>query len=863
MIGFQINGEFLDLPESPSVELNRNSPIFQQDGFVVEDYTLPITFPNTPRNARILNWPHLVDNAERQRPKWNCTLFYNGVPRLTGELRAKSPINSRVISANFIRGISQIGEDIKKRSIRDVVDDQIVIHSTDFQKSFKLEYDDTVSENQCALIINGTTYEGTDVTDLITVINADTEKTFTVSNPSGNILEITNNSTSEFNPFTIEEFTFASDTTLRSGTVTRRAVWKFVEVPAWVTSYNSLYQEWAADYIGNDSTKPFRLGTFYNRAREKEIPQFNQTVINYIDENGLRPNKIQTGLNSIFAEVFSGTSISPQVTVDHVLSKIEAYYGITIEAFFRNEYPDEPYVFISPMTIDQPLAFLVPYNPLPYFRSRYENSQRPKPSNLFNFYRRDFFLSEFLPDMTVNEILKALQTFFNCEMAFDNDSRILTYTNRKAFAQTRQYQDITDRCEPFTDLQNPILDGVNLKIPRAEKDTLDISTLTLTANPYTSYETGEGERPLELPISVLPTVDFSGTTVVFDSETLPKEVGAMEMEEDESFPLMVGIIHSYKSDIGLSENDLCRLTSITAVQNLTWYGAFNMFEKNWKDWVLLEDSLTTITCNWLMTREQAFNLAWGQRFRIDRNDYLLRDFNVTMRNNGLSMASCHFIRLPYFRDEEDPSITLAWRGVDSSLYCQRVLEDGIWKNSGMAAYAYLEEYVVESDLPTGKVKENKITDPDYIAPTSNTSMCPTSSPGSYTPQYLYITVSPKIIDDRHSISINNVKYGFPYNTDVGVGQVPYPYYMIEDRTVITITLNNISDQTEKWIIKAYIGSTLTRSMEFTITPDTHVQSGRSGRYFPKNPVRNITFDEANGELDNSNYNRIIITRELI
>src|SRR5690606_11764657 len=131
---------FLDLPENPSVELNRNSPIFQQEGFVLEDYTLPITFPNTPKNSRILGWPHVVENAQRTRAKWDCILFYNGVPRLKGELRAKSPINHRNISANFVRGISQIGEDVKERSLRDIVNDSVTIHNQNFQKSFTLDY---------------------------------------------------------------------------------------------------------------------------------------------------------------------------------------------------------------------------------------------------------------------------------------------------------------------------------------------------------------------------------------------------------------------------------------------------------------------------------------------------------------------------------------------------------------------------------------------------------------------------------------------------------------------------------------------------------------------------------------------------
>ena len=113
MIGFQINGEFLDMPADPSVDLQRQSPFFQFEGIIQEDYTLPIAFPNTPKNKRIFDFPHIIENANRIKPRWTATLFYNGVPRLKGEIRAKSPINKDVITANFVAGLSLIGSDVK------------------------------------------------------------------------------------------------------------------------------------------------------------------------------------------------------------------------------------------------------------------------------------------------------------------------------------------------------------------------------------------------------------------------------------------------------------------------------------------------------------------------------------------------------------------------------------------------------------------------------------------------------------------------------------------------------------------------------------------------------------------------------
>ena len=861
MIGFQINGEFLDLPNNPSVELNRNSPVFQQEGFVVEDYTLPVTFPNTPKNARILNWPHVVENAHRTRAKWDCILFYNGVPRLKGELRAKNPVNQRSISANFVRGISQIGEDIKERSIREIVNETITIHNQPFQKSITLDYYTGGVDNRYALIINGKSYEGTTMVEFLAAIDADEEKTFTVTNPSTNRIVITNNSTDELDPFEIEEFSYAVEGDRRGeGTAQRRAAWQWVEVPQWSIDYNNTINAWAMQYIGNDPDKPFRLGTIYNKARETAIPQVNAPVINFIDQNGLRPNVIQSGNFDLFGEVYSGSSIAPFLTIDHVLRKIEEYYSITIDAFFREYEHDDPFVLLHPNTIDQPLSFLVPFGFVSRAtRSKYANKENYKASNLYNFYRREFNLSEFVPDMKVNDLLKALQVYFNTDLNYDNDSRTLSYTNRKQYVQEREYTDITERCEIFTDVQNPVLEGVRLTVPRSGDDKLDLAALNVLADPYHDYSTGGGERAIEMPLHILPTVDFSSFDSVFNSASVPKVVCAMEVAPSDKFPLTIGIAQSYASGSSVDGFDLCRITSLTTFQNLTWAGTHNAFEKYWKDWILLEDSLTECSTTWHMTREQVFNLDFTKKLRIDRSDFLLKSFNVGMRNNGLTMADCVFVKVPFFRERELPTYTYAWRGVESSLYCLRTFTG--FKpggNSGQALYGYLEQYIVETGEPTGLVKSNRPIDPDYIFPFENYEMCPVEGLDSYQTKYLYITLTEGVSSPQSKIIINGVTYQLP---DQYPNPVPYPFLMPAGRTTVTIELSNSGNDIEDWKMTVYKGSTQTNVKSVTIHPGNLVRRPRKELNDPES--RRFTFDTLYGDMDPNFYNRIVITRKII
>src|SRR5690606_31454617 len=186
---------------------------------------------------------------------------------------------------------------------------------------------------------------------------------------------------------------------------------------------------------------------------------------------------------------------------------------------------------------------------------------------------------------------------------------------------------------------------------------------------------------------------------------------------------------------------------------------------------LLEDSLTECSTTWHMTREQVFNLDFTKKLRIDRSDFLLKSFNVGMRNNGLTMADCVFVKVPFFRERELPTYTYAWRGVESSLYCLRTFTG--FKpggNSGQALYGYLEQYIVETGEPTGLVKSNRPIDPDYIFPFENYEMCPVEGLDSYQTKYLYITLTEGVSSPQSKIIINGVTYQLP---DQYPNPVPY------------------------------------------------------------------------------------------
>lgn len=78
-------------------------------------------------------------------------------------------------------------------------------------------------------------------------------------------------------------------------------------------------------------------------------------------------------------------------------------------------------------------------------------------------------------------------------------------------------------------------------------------------------------------------------------------------------------------------------------------------------------------------------------------------------------------------------------------------------NTGQLGYATLEEYNTDTNIPTGNYKNNDVGDPDYIAPTTNETLCP-SGPDVTTVTYGY--------------SLNVSKVQLNYNTTENLYSTP-------------------------------------------------------------------------------------------
>lgn len=124
MLGINIAGEFIDLSPGTTAQLERVSPFFSNDSLEGE-YTLPISIPYTPRNARLLGFPnHYYTNRRKQRIA--ARLFDNNNFSYTGELVIEAAdlnvndITKSRINGYFLTGVSSYFQAVKKKKLKEL-----------------------------------------------------------------------------------------------------------------------------------------------------------------------------------------------------------------------------------------------------------------------------------------------------------------------------------------------------------------------------------------------------------------------------------------------------------------------------------------------------------------------------------------------------------------------------------------------------------------------------------------------------------------------------------------------------------------------------------------------------------------------
>lgn len=362
MLQIEVNGEFLELPPDISVQFNRFNPIFQTEGVKMDDHTLPVPLPNTDHNARILGNPSVIENENRFPARIDAVLHFGGMPRIKGQLRIKSPVNNRVITVNFVSGVSEISPDLSERKLREIMEEEIVIHNNDFNRELTLEYQELHSTTY-AIMVNDIDFDEASMDDLIIAINDYPNLFINASSSTADQLTLRPNSSNEFIDFWIGFLPGSS--------------WELAFEPTYTSDYNQVYSDFIHLYFGMNSSNKLRFPVSANLhgheiglQGEKRYP-----IVNYFDGIELAPNFVwqpfiggELSGTYGYPAVYNNTSLAPYVTVEYVLERIAAYYNITIDCPFLGGYNDK-LVIDHPNTLDRPTRYIEEQKIILYERS--------------------------------------------------------------------------------------------------------------------------------------------------------------------------------------------------------------------------------------------------------------------------------------------------------------------------------------------------------------------------------------------------------------------------------------------------------------------------------------------------------------
>jgi hypothetical protein len=443
MNGIKVNGEFLDLFPDTKVTFSLNNPIFADDNIIPGSYSLDISIPYgelSPTNTRILSNRQVIENNQRLR-QIDAYYFYDDLKFKKGKLViGKLDQTNNKLTVNFKTGLSLL-ENIKNLKLKDVVNETIVLNNnTTYVKEVRL---DPLLAAPYHIILNGRPYEASTIDALVTAINADATEPRVSATTFSTYLKV-KPYTDQLNiktPFTVD----CEDG--REWTVTPNdETWN---LPIRTALETYLHEPYPSD--------KFRLPTIINKGQyEAGWQLFDTSMVNMSKDGTIEINtSASEGDGIVNFNPFNSivyTSVTPFVMLSHVLDRIAAHYGFIYEGDFTTHAIALNALIYTPNTLCEKIPFIGKYN--------------------FLFLRQHFNLGEFVPDMTVADFFKALQTRFNLAVYYKENEKRLVMRFRKAIHQNKAYIDITSKSSPVLDSEDIGVKGVLLEFDRDKGDTL-------------------------------------------------------------------------------------------------------------------------------------------------------------------------------------------------------------------------------------------------------------------------------------------------------------------------------------------------------------------------------------------------------
>lgn len=466
MIGIQLEGDsdFLDIFQDTAISFRMENPIFgDPDKLSPGSFSYPFDLPGgeiSPKNAAKLKHPDVIESNGAYVEQL-AKLFFDGVPFKYGKLKAHSG-NLKNISANFTFGLNSISSDLKKARLRDVVNENIVISASSITKKIYLKslFEDeplsgeTFTINGIDSVLVGNLYAATNGNinsyyDANMIVDGDiwlprSTHVTSGSTPGGipaPYLEIALAHTVNAGSPVIE---YSADPLIDFNIIADRD--RF-DIEANLGNYHAEFDTFMQNYIdGSYPDNKVRFPTVFNAKPFDGDVRKKSPLVNGFYAAGLIPNLPNNNFNI--------NSIQPFILLKHVLDKIATTFNFEWEGDFYT-HSDLPTMLLwNSALLDTPMPFIGESN--------------------FIFWRRSFNITELVPDISVIDLLKALQSRYNLGIYYNEATKKVTIQFRDSIIKSYVYKDITSISSNVQSIHDDRLTGYTFKVTREETDLLSV-----------------------------------------------------------------------------------------------------------------------------------------------------------------------------------------------------------------------------------------------------------------------------------------------------------------------------------------------------------------------------------------------------
>ena len=579
------NGNRLDLFPDTNLVVKRNNPILAEGVFIPGEYSLPFDIPLSDTNKSLLKYPHIIENTAVIRKFTDVRIYIDqdGIFYKKGTLHiGKASIRSARLSVEFKFGLSSYADTIRSTKISDIVAEEIVLDSTVYSKSVDVRYNDSFTlEGNYSLTVNGSKYEGATLAALASTI--DLAEQFVNANYFSSGFDGGPSS------FIRIACAFSGFDTPLKVVPDSNQVWQIITNQSSIQEpVLTAIEPWLSETPPDDKIRfPMSINLKYRNQFQ------NDHYINF-NANG---QFIRNTINDW--TVNNRNTIQPYIKLSHLLSKIADHLDLILDGdFITTDYFNKGLID-SNRNISRPADFAGP--------------------DKFSFTDKSFDLRSLVPDITIADLLKALQTRFNLAIYINENRGTLRLQHREPILLSKQYRDIT---ELTFDLDSP------------DQDSVD--GVALTSNQNTSDSLAPTDRYLFGSSEDFTIQTNCGSIASQLDEQSGLSMVAADLDSDPGLRLLF--------EGGILEDDSEILRNIASSAPADNYLFNDMWENRWKYWLNWHTRRKIGQASVKMGMRELTKIDWESKYRIEGNDYIIASTEEKITMQGIKSVKIPLLK---------------------------------------------------------------------------------------------------------------------------------------------------------------------------------------------------------------------------